>query len=188
MVLVQFIRVILRVISVSSSKHSGNSKLHNSGDSTLLKDSTNVKDSKDSGEEKKKTKEEASKNNQENHGRKQEITKLSKPTPLSLDEEEDDDEGHAVLDDRIHLARRIHNDPNCKPLWITPEVIEEYHRNNIDIDKYWKCVVSESPALAEILIECDSSTDDLESLGRLVEQLYSGMFYVMLSLYRKRSE
>ena len=125
-----------------------------------------------------KTKEEASgKINQENHGGKQEIAKRSKLTPLSLEDEdnEEDNEGQAVLNDRIHLARRIHNDPNCRPSWITPEVIEEYHRNNIEIDKYWKCLVSESPALAEILIECDSATDDLECLGRLVEQLYSGI-------------
>lgn len=85
-----------------------------------------------------------------------------------------DQEESSLLADRIHIARRMSNQPNLKPDWITPEIEAAIQSNGMSVKEHWLVIVKENPAIAELIVDCTHTSEEFDWLVKLLEQLYTG--------------
>lgn len=80
----------------------------------------------------------------------------------------------SLLADRIHIARRMSNEPDLKPDWITPEIEASIQSNGMSVKEHWLVIVKENPAIAELIVDCSHTSEEFDWLVKLLEQLYTG--------------
>ena len=62
-----------------------------------------------------------------------------------------------------------------RPSWFTAEIVSSYRNHDINLEEQWNYLLKESPAIAELILACDYSSEEFDWLIRLLEQLCLGM-------------